>query len=308
MSAESPLHLTDNDLLAHARGQTIDGTSEHLHRCQTCRDRQTMLAASTVDEANPQHGAEEPMIDTIPPELLGLTQYVNIRVLGRGGMGVVYRATNRLMGRDEVLKVADRARIDRPELAERFLREIQAAAKLLHPNVVAAYAALEAGNLLIFAMEYISGEDLNTLVQVKGPLPVATACYYAFQAALGLQHAHERGMVHRDIKPANLMRAHEGQRRIIKILDFGLAKGAYHSDAKAAKLGEGKVLGTPLYLSPNKPTMPQKPTLGPIFIHLAARSTSCSCEFPEPLLLNLNCHLCNNHAVSGPGLSLQAFC
>ena len=73
-------------------------------------------------------------------------------------------------------------------------------------------------------MEYVEGLDLSQMVKAKGPLPVANACNYVHQAALGLQHAHEHGMVHRDIKPANLMLARQGNRAVVKVLDFGLAK------------------------------------------------------------------------------------
>ena len=81
------------------------------------------------------------------------------------------------------------------------------------------------GESLVYAMEYVDGSDLATLVKGKGPLPVATTTsYFVHQTALGLQHAHENGLVHRDIKPGNLMQTAQGKRRIIKILDFGLTK------------------------------------------------------------------------------------
>src|SRR5262249_47703655 len=147
-----------------------------------------------------------------------------LRELGRGGMGVVYLARNRRMDRLEVLKVVSRQLTDKSESAERFLREIRSAARLNHNNIVTAYAAPQAGALLLFAMEYVDGEDLARVVQDRGPLPVVNACYYIRQAALGLQHAHEKGMVHRDIKPQNLILAREGRKHLVKILDFGLAK------------------------------------------------------------------------------------
>ena len=98
--------------------------------------------------------------------------------LGRGGMGVVYLAKNLLMNRLEVLKVANKALLDRqPGAAERFLREIRAAAQLGHENVVKAYSALQVGELLVFAMEYVEGEDLDRIVKRQGPLPLAHACH-----------------------------------------------------------------------------------------------------------------------------------
>ena len=118
---------------------------------------------------------------------------------------------NTLMGRLEVLKVVGGHLVSRPAVLDRFLREIRSAARLHHPNIVTAYSALRLGEGLVLAMEYVEGLDLARLVKARGPLPVANACNYAHQAALGLQHAHEHGMVHRDIKPANLMLARAGE-------------------------------------------------------------------------------------------------
>src|SRR5262249_10089049 len=161
----------------------------------------------------------------VPPELTASGQYADIRELGRGGMGVVYLARNVMMNRLEVLKVVNQSILDFPGAADRFAREIRSAAKLLHPNVVAGYSAQQHGALLVLAMEYGEGEDLAKLVKRRGALPVANACYYVYQAALGLQHAHEKGMVHRDIKPSNLILTRDGKKPVVKILDFGLAKG-----------------------------------------------------------------------------------
>ena len=90
---------------------------------------------------------------------------------------------------------------------ERFRREVRAAAKLSHPNIVLAYDAEQAGDLHMLVMEYVEGFDLSKVLELKGPLPVPHSCHYVRQAALGLQHAFEKGMVHRDIKPQNLMLA-----------------------------------------------------------------------------------------------------
>src|SRR5262249_46449217 len=157
----------------------------------------------------------------LPPELSDNTQYEIVRELGRGGMGVVYLARNKLMDRLEVLKVVNKALLDRPGAVERFLREIRAAAKLEpHANVAMAYSAFQAGDLLVFAMQYVEGEDLAKFVQARAtPLPVPFACYCIHQAALGLQHAFEKGLVHRDIKPSNLILSREGKKYVVKVLD-----------------------------------------------------------------------------------------
>jgi serine/threonine protein kinase len=188
-------------------------------------------------------------IANLPPELANNPQYKVLRELGRGGMGVVYLAKNKLMDRLEVLKVVNKALLDRPGAGERFLREIRAAAKLNHFNVVGAYSAVQAGELLAFAMEYVDGEDLAKLVQTQGPLPVVQACDYVQQAALGLQHAFEREMVHRDIKPQNLIRARDG---LVKILDFGLAKVRRAKSGNTSLTDDGTMLGTPDYVAPEQ--------------------------------------------------------
>ncbi len=167
-------------------------------------------------------------------------------------MGVVYLAQNKLMGRTEVLKVVSSHLINRRGVLDRFLAEIRNAARLHHPNIVTAYSALRLGESLVLAMEYVEGLDLAKLVKARGPLPVANACNYVHQAALGLQHAHEHGMVHRDIKPSNLMLARQGNRALIKVLDFGLAKVQSEGAVDGGLTHEGQMLGTPDYIAPEQ--------------------------------------------------------
>jgi WD40 repeat protein len=189
----------------------------------------------------------------VPPELRDHPHYEVLRELGRGGMGVVYLARNRLMDRLEALKVLNKALLDQPGATERFLREVRAAARLDHPHIVKAHAALQLGELLVFVMEYVEGEDLAQVVAAQGPLPVALACSFARQAALALQHAHEQGMVHRDVKPHNLILARSGGGQAIKVLDFGLAKATREHEETAHHLtGTGALLGTPDYMAPEQ--------------------------------------------------------
>ena len=192
--------------------------------------------------------------------------YEIIRELGRGGMGVVYLAHNKIMGRDEVLKALDADVIEQPAMQDRFLREIRAVARLRHPNIVAAYSAFRSGENLVFAMEYVEGLDLARMVKAKGPMPVGHACYFIYQAALALEHAREEGFVHRDIKPGNLMLSHAKGRPLIKVLDFGLAKANREiqaldhrqADVNRAALSEeqitldGQILGTPEFIAPEQ--------------------------------------------------------
>jgi eukaryotic-like serine/threonine-protein kinase len=184
---------------------------------------------------------------------LALGRYVLLERLGEGGMGQVFKARETRLGRIVALKVLRKERINKPEIVQRFHQEIQAAARLSHPNIVHAYDAEQIGDTHVFAMEHVEGIDLSRLIKQSGPLPVAQACEYVRQAALGLQHIHEHGMVHRDIKPANLMRANQGA--TIKILDMGLARLLEDEDveAKAKRLTMlGTVMGTVDFIAPEQ--------------------------------------------------------
>src|SRR5262249_12093018 len=128
--------------------------------------------------------------------------YVLLERLGEGGMGQVFKARHRHMNRLVALKLMRKEKLASPDSVRRFYQEVQAAAALVHPTRPRACAAGQAGSSHFFSMEFVDGPDLARLVREQGVLPVAQACDYARQAALGLQHAHQRGLVHRDIKPA----------------------------------------------------------------------------------------------------------
>ncbi len=117
---------------------------------------------------------------------------------------------------------------------------------------MSAYSAFRVGESIVFAMEYIEGQDLSSHVKAQGPLPVAHATYFIAQAALGLQYAHEQGLVHRDIKPSNLMLARHGKKPVVKILDFGLAKATREGPTDKALPHTGQMLGTPDYIAPEQ--------------------------------------------------------
>ncbi len=192
--------------------------------------------------------------DTHP---LNLGQYRLLDELGRGGMGQVYKALHTIMGREVALKVISPELVSDPVAVEWFLREVRASTQLNHPNIVMAYDANEADGLYFLVMEYVHGVTLDALVKQRGPLPLGYACALMRQAALGLQHAHEKGMVHRDIKPSNLLiptsRTNSSTDVLVKILDFGLAR--LHGKTKGETIalrGEAGVLGTPDYIAPEQ--------------------------------------------------------
>jgi serine/threonine protein kinase len=193
-----------------------------------------------------------PPASTLPPGLADHPDYEILRELKRGGMGVVYLAQNKIQDRTEELKVVGGHLLSRPGVVDRFLAEIRITARLSHPNIVTAYSAARVGDNLILAIEHVEGLDLAKMVQARGSLPVAQACNYVHQAALGLQHVHEHGVVHRDIKPSNLMLTRQSDRALIKVIDFSLAKFQSEGAVGGSLTHEGQMLGTPDYVSPEQ--------------------------------------------------------
>jgi hypothetical protein len=154
------------------------------------------------------------------------------------------------MDRPEVAKVIVPRLLGSEHAVSRFLREVRAAGRLDHPNTVRGYAADTADGRIVLLMEYVDGADLGKrLADAEGGrLPVATACEYARQAAVGLAHAHERGLIHRDVKPSNLMVRAGGDGERVVVLDFGLVR----SEDDPNLTGRGAAMGTPFYMPPEQ--------------------------------------------------------
>lgn len=174
--------------------------------------------------------------------------YEIIEELGRGGMGVVYKALQPHLDRLVAIKILPGERLRDPAAVARFKREMKAVAKLDHPNIVRAYDGGEVEGEHYLAIEYLEGVDLSRLVARLGALPLADCCELIRQAAVGLEHARSHGMVHRDIKPANLMLSTSGQ---VKILDLGLAMLAEHGLADDLTAAD-QLMGTLDYLAPEQ--------------------------------------------------------
>jgi serine/threonine protein kinase/tetratricopeptide (TPR) repeat protein len=186
---------------------------------------------------------------------LALGPYRLLDRIGEGGCGQVYKAYHQRMDRIVAIKVMRKEKLNHPDAVRRFLQEIRAAGQLVHPNIVMAFDAGQENGTHFFAMEYVDGIDLTRMVKESGPQPVVHACEYIRQAALGLQHAHERGMVHRDIKPSNLLLTKVNGSPplgLIKILDMGLAR-LQNPDEQTQQLTRlGVVVGTPDFLAPEQ--------------------------------------------------------
>ncbi len=182
---------------------------------------------------------------------LVLGNYVVLDKLGQGGMGVVLKAEHKRMRRQVAIKVLAPAAMKSPDAVQRFHREVEAAAKLEHPNIVTAYDADEAGGTHFLVMQYVQGKDLAEWVRTKGPLAVQKAVDCVLQAARGLQYAHDQGVVHRDIKPANLLLDAKG---VVQILDMGLARleDAAVGAGQAELTNTGQIMGTIDYMAPEQ--------------------------------------------------------
>jgi dienelactone hydrolase/predicted Ser/Thr protein kinase len=182
--------------------------------------------------------------EEVAPETLLAGKYKVIRVAGRGGMGIVYKAEDTKLKRHVALKFLPQELVLSPEARERFVVEARAAAALSHPNICTIYEIHDEGEKPFIAMEYIEGETLKAKI-AKGALDAAAAVDLALQLADGLGEAHKKGVVHRDIKSANVMVTDKGR---AKIMDFGLAK------VKGGTLltREGTTLGTVAYMSPEQ--------------------------------------------------------
>ena len=190
--------------------------------------------------------------------------YRLVERLGEGGMGLVFKARHCLMNRLVALKILRPEKVTNTTLG-RFRREIESGTRLSHPSIVPAYDAAEIDDTYYYAMQYLEGADLARLVKENGPLPVSQACAYAAQAADGLQHIHESGLVHRDVKPSNLMitttpepRAADGSPGapgMVKILDLGIARLCEESADRPRRTvltQLGVIMGTADYMAPEQ--------------------------------------------------------
>ncbi|WP_437709269.1 serine/threonine-protein kinase [Sorangium sp. So ce448] len=181
-------------------------------------------------------------------------RYTMLRLLGQGGMGAVYEARHAGTGRRVAVKVILGQAAD-DELVRRFQREARAVGAVESEHIAQVFDTgrdRETGAPYI-AMEFLEGEDVQALIERLGPLPVDLALRIGLQACLGLERAHEAGIVHRDIKPANLFLAKkQGGQRVVKVLDFGVAKVTDNSLGNGGMTKSGALLGSPLYMSPEQ--------------------------------------------------------
>ncbi|HCO26538.1 MAG TPA: serine/threonine protein kinase, partial [Gimesia maris] len=200
------------------------------------------------------------------PDLL-IDKYLILDLIDVGGMGMVFKAIHRTMNRLVALKMISQQMLASDDQIRRFKREVRVAATLEHLNIVRAYDADESRGVNFLVMEYVRGDNLSRIVRASGPLSLSQAVDCIRQAATGLQHAHERGIVHRDIKPGNLLLDDQGT---VKLLDLGLAhiddsirldspeNGSTDADSgrpyvsRSELTAAGAILGTASFMAPEQ--------------------------------------------------------
>ncbi len=246
---------------APAQGESLPPLYKKLASILVEQDGAQPPASPALEKGKPS--LSSPSGFAIPKELEAHSRYEVVAPLGAGGMGTVYKAQHRMMDRFVAIKIVNPTLVTRAGAVDRFEREVRAAAQLVHPNIVTAYDAEKVGGMHLLVMEYVEGQTLAQTLHEKRFIPVATACEYLRQTAVGLQYALERGMVHRDIKPQNLMLTSKGE---VKILDFGLARfvseqapaddtndpGTPMKGSAGRSTQHGTLMGSPDYMAPEQ--------------------------------------------------------
>lgn len=278
-----PAALLDQLLLEELSASERDEVETHVESCASCQKELERLVPTNMEAAAPSLAVYDSLPDlddaflnrlkTLSPpgphgtEPIGpgyaatlgrgagdrftgrrLGQYEVQEKIGSGNMGAVYKAVHSELGKVVALKVLPAANMDEVSVA-RFKNEARAVGRLDHPNVVAVHDGGQVDGVHFLVMGLVDGTDLARLVQRHGRLSVADACEVVRQAALGLHHAFERGLVHRDVKPSNLMLARDG---VVKVLDLGIARSFGDAPVSERLTATGMLLGTADYLAPEQ--------------------------------------------------------
>ena len=240
--------LTRSDLFFESQSPEFDPALEVLV------DRLSHRFCREIDK--PAHGNGRQNRNVLPP-FTSIGDYELEECIGIGGMGVVYRARHTKLDRVVAVKIFEEettfGEVDKDGRLSRFRRELKAIGRLNHPNIVNAFDAGEFGKYHYLAMEYVDGINLQQWVHQNGPLRVADACEIIRQAANGLQHSFESGLIHRDIKPSNIMVSVAGDSSTVKVLDLGLAR--FHDlteSCEDALSQDGVILGTFNFMAPEQ--------------------------------------------------------
>ena len=234
------------------------------------------------------------VISTGQSQNLVFGEYTVVDKIGSGGMGDVFKAQHGRMKRLAAIKTLPRKLLDSDGAVQRFHKEVEAAARLIHPNIVITYDASERDGVHYLAMEYVDGKDLAATIQLGGHTPTSEVLGWVLQTARGLEYAHRQGIIHRDIKPGNLLLASDGT---VKILDMGLARMVQPVGDRDATTTErltatGQIMGTCDYMSPEQAITPREAdhradiyALGCTLFRLLTGSALYSGESPIQVIL-----------------------
>lgn len=244
-------HLENCDHCRTLLEQPLDVGDELLALLQACESaggyEEEAECEQALSEVLRAQGIDTTAVSNAIAVLRPSRHYRLLAKLGAGGMGVVFQVLHTRLQRVMALKVLLPERVKQPEAVTRFDREIRLVGQLDHPNIVRPTDGGEENGIHFLIMEYVDGVDLSTLLDQKGPLPIADACEIGRQAAIGLEHAHQRKIVHRDVKPSNLMVDRCGT---VKILDFGVAHLRAEIDDQLTTAHH--VMGTLDYMAPEQ--------------------------------------------------------
>jgi len=261
---------TSEQLKAYLSGKVDDDSavmlSQHLLDCPACestaveleKEPDTLVELLQTEKPLPRQPDDKPLAafesesagsyNTLQmPQVLG--QYRLLSRLGTGGMGAVYLAHHKSLDKQVAIKLLPTLPAQNSDFLARFQREMRAAGKLDHPAIVRTTDAGEQQGIHFLVMDAIDGMDLGRLLRIEEKLSIADACEIVRQAAIGLAHAHEKGIVHRDVKPSNLMLDANGQ---VRILDFGLAQIGFWESGSAEITTVGQLMGTLDYMAPEQ--------------------------------------------------------
>jgi tRNA A-37 threonylcarbamoyl transferase component Bud32 len=207
---------------------------------------QTMAVG--IEVANEDDVKKSDKVEVAMPQKAGISdRYETVDKIGQGGHGVIYKAFDKILGREVVLKFLFRNQVPSDMARRYFLREAKTTASLNHPNIVTLYDMGQIGDNLYIAMEFIDGMTLeDKMRQVGGPIPFPEAVRIIDQLSEALQYAHDKTIIHRDIKPGNVMLTGPNK-DLVKLMDFGLAKALDENPHKTLI-----ICGTPLYMSPEQ--------------------------------------------------------
>ena len=254
--------ISNDEKLAEWRQSLIDNQSLELNDVYTIPDSLILqLYQLPLAETNTEHDIAKTNSrffdgsNSIPQDVpKSIGQYQLMRIIGRGGIGTVYEAFHCRLKRRTAIKLLNFDGVQIRNSVLRFYREMEAIGKLDHPNIVRAIDAGEIHGKPFLVMEYVVGSDLAKVVSKAGPLSVVESCEIIRQAACGLQHAHDNGLIHRDIKPSNLLLDLNGH---VKVADLGLAQFHEAGSEQSEITKSNHLMGTVDFMSPEQALNPK---------------------------------------------------